>query len=91
MDSTTLSSKGQIVIPKALRDTQHWLPGTVFSVKAVAGTLMLKPLAATQPSRISDVAGCLKAPPSAKHRRARLTDEGALRRRALREDEASKA
>lgn len=91
MDSTTLSSKGQIVIPKALRETQHWLPGTVFTVQAVEGTLMLKPVAATQPSRISDVAGCLKAPPLAKQARPRLTEESALRRRALREDEASKA
>jgi AbrB family looped-hinge helix DNA binding protein len=28
MESVALSSKGQFVVPKSIRDRHHWLPGT---------------------------------------------------------------
>lgn len=32
VEPTRLSSKGQIILPKAVRDTHHWEPGADFSV-----------------------------------------------------------
>ncbi len=45
MSSTLLSSKGQVVIPKALRDARRWEPGTRFEVKETAAGLLLTPVA----------------------------------------------
>ncbi|MEO6407384.1 MAG: AbrB/MazE/SpoVT family DNA-binding domain-containing protein [Burkholderiaceae bacterium] len=44
MDTTTLSSRGQIVIPKALRESRRWAEGTTFIVETVPEGILLKPL-----------------------------------------------
>ena len=42
MESTRLSSKGQIVLPKGIRNARGWAPGTEFIVEeALAGTTRL--------------------------------------------------
>jgi AbrB family looped-hinge helix DNA binding protein len=61
MQTTRLSSKGQIILPKSVRDAQHWEPGTEFSVEAVGDGVLLRPLRAIAQSRLDDVAGCLRA------------------------------
>lgn len=48
MQTTLLSSKGQIVIPKALRDEKQWSAGTEFSVEATVDGLILH---AIQPAK----------------------------------------
>lgn len=93
MDNTTLSSKGQVIIPKSVRDELQWAPGTVFRVVARDGGVLLTPeplFAGTQPAQ---AAGCLKLAV----RRGKSTPEGAddhaidlaLRQRAADEDRAS--
>jgi AbrB family looped-hinge helix DNA binding protein len=62
MDTTRLSSKGQIILPKSLRDARHWASGTAFSVELVDDGVLLRPLKRAPPSRLADVAGCLRAP-----------------------------
>lgn len=44
MQTTVLSSKGQIIIPKAMRDTRHWRAGTRLAVLETAEGLLLKPV-----------------------------------------------
>lgn len=44
MHTASLSSKGQIVIPKALRNELNLLPGTRFELSVDAGRLVLEPL-----------------------------------------------
>ena len=39
METTRLSSKGQIILPKAVRDFHRWGPCTDFVVEDVAGCL----------------------------------------------------
>lgn len=58
METTTLSSRGQIVIPKVLRDSRHWHAGTSFSVEEVPQGILLKPVSTFEPSRLEDVMGC---------------------------------
>jgi AbrB family looped-hinge helix DNA binding protein len=51
MERTQLSSKGQVVIPKTIRDALNLEPGTEFTVKTVANTVVLEPK--TRRSKIS--------------------------------------
>ena len=43
MITTTLSGKGQIVIPKALRESRRWRPGTRFIVEEITSGILLRP------------------------------------------------
>jgi AbrB family looped-hinge helix DNA binding protein len=60
METTTLSSRGQVVIPKLLREARHWLPGTEFGVEDLPQGILLRPLRAFAPSRLEDVLGCVQ-------------------------------
>ena len=62
MDIITLSSKGQLVIPKAVRQSAHLAPGDVLSVRYVDGEIRLKPVAGVVPTSLAEVAGCLARP-----------------------------
>jgi AbrB family looped-hinge helix DNA binding protein len=62
MHSVTLSSKGQLVIPKPLRDRVNLSLGDTLSVRVVAGEIRLRPLTRVQPdaqNTLEVVAGCL--------------------------------
>ena len=59
METTTLSSKGQLVLPKRLRESRNWQPGTKFVIEEVDHALVLRPLKLFLPTRLEDVAGCL--------------------------------
>lgn len=45
METTQLSSKGQLVLPQRVRKLHGWTPGTVFEVKEVAEGVLLTPVA----------------------------------------------
>jgi AbrB family looped-hinge helix DNA binding protein len=60
MDKTKLSSKGQVIIPKAVRDAHGWKEGTEFTVEEIKGGLLLKAAPIFPPTTIEQVAGCLK-------------------------------
>lgn len=62
METITLSSKGQLVIPKAVRQSAKLAPGDVLSVNYVDGEIRLKPLARTATTSLDEVAGCLAKP-----------------------------
>ena len=44
MQTTTLSSKGQVIIPKALRLARRWGPGTQLEVQDTPEGLLLRPV-----------------------------------------------
>ncbi|MBN8509449.1 MAG: AbrB/MazE/SpoVT family DNA-binding domain-containing protein [Burkholderiales bacterium] len=69
MDTVTLSSKGQLVIPKAVRDCAQVAPGSKLSVRYVDGEIRLRPLAPAPAVTLDEVAGCLARPA-----RKRLSD-----------------
>jgi AbrB family looped-hinge helix DNA binding protein len=60
METTRLSSKGQIILPKAVRDSHHWEPGTDFVVEDTGDGVLLRPVKRGRVTRLEDVAGCLK-------------------------------
>ncbi len=58
--STTVSTKGQVILPKAIRDELQWDAGTRLTVEHTAEGVLLKPLTTIfAPTRPEDVFGCL--------------------------------
>ena len=58
--TTTISTKGQVILPKAIRDQLQWGAGTRLTVEHTADGVLLKPLAtAFASTRPEDVFGCL--------------------------------
>lgn len=56
--STRLSEKGQVVIPKAIRDANGWGPGIDLMVEAIEGGVVLRPRALTRARTAQDLLGC---------------------------------
>lgn len=53
--TTTLSTKGQVILPKAIRQRRRWLAGTRLEVEDTPDGVLLRPaalFAATQPSDV---------------------------------------
>ena len=59
METTTLSSKGQLVIPKQVRQQAKVTAGDAFVVRYQDGEIHLRPVARTSGTTVDDVAGCL--------------------------------
>lgn len=60
MLTTTVSTKGQVILPKTIRDRLHWDAGTRLAVEHTADGVLLRPLTAPfAPTRPEDVFGCL--------------------------------
>jgi AbrB family looped-hinge helix DNA binding protein len=57
VETTTLSTKGQLILPKTIRDAHGWSAGTRFVVEEAAGRVVLRPLTPAPPSRLEEVAG----------------------------------
>lgn len=58
--STTVSSKGQVVLPQAIRRKRHWGAGTRLIVEDTPEGVLLKPAPLFPPTRLEDVFGCAK-------------------------------
>lgn len=70
METVKLSTKGQIVIPKGVRDTHHLTAGTEFVVSFVNNEIHLKPLPLFASTTVADSAALL-----AKRGRKRLSEK----------------
>ena len=55
MDTTKLSSKGQVILPKHIRTAHKWWPGVEFSVEDTAEGVLLRPLKLFKPTQLEDV------------------------------------
>lgn len=62
MDTTKLSTKGQVIIPKDVRTAVRWRPGQELEVRLTKEGVLLKPRSPFPETRIEDVAGCLWRP-----------------------------
>lgn len=59
METTKVSTRGQVVIPKELRDAYHWTSGQQLDVVDTGDGVLLKARPARKAASWSDVAGCL--------------------------------
>lgn len=84
MEKTTLSTKGQIVLPKNIRTSHSWGPGTQFTVEANDEGILLRPVQRFPESDLDEVAGCLRS----KHKAKALSEmqEAILREVSRRHD-----
>ncbi len=60
MNTTKLSSKGQVIIPKPIRTDHHWESGQDLIVIDTGDGVLLKPRTPFDETIIDDVASCLK-------------------------------
>jgi AbrB family looped-hinge helix DNA binding protein len=70
MQTTRLSSKGQVIIPKAFRALHHWQVGHSFEVVSTPDGILLKPQNPFPITTLEEVAGCLQ-----KHQPTRSADD----------------
>lgn len=63
--TTTVSTKGQVILPKTIRQRRHWEPGTRLVVEDTPDGVLLKAAPVLAPTRPEDVAGMLayRGPP----------------------------
>ena len=57
--TTTVSTKGQVILPKAIRDHRQWSAGTELIVEDTPDGVLLKATPALAPTRPKDVFGSL--------------------------------
>jgi AbrB family looped-hinge helix DNA binding protein len=58
--TTTVSTKGQVILPKALREALDWTVGTRLAVEHTTDGVLLRPLTTVfAPTRPEDVFRCL--------------------------------
>ncbi|MGK9233054.1 AbrB/MazE/SpoVT family DNA-binding domain-containing protein [Inquilinus limosus] len=57
--TTIVSTKGQVILPKAIRDRRHWSAGTRLTVEDTPEGVVLKPAPLFAETSIGEVFGCL--------------------------------
>ena len=57
--STTLSTKGQVILPKPIRDQHRWDAGTRLTVESTDDGVLLKAASVFAPTQAKDVFGSL--------------------------------
>jgi len=60
METTKLSTKGQVILPNAIRSARAWTPGTEFAVEETRNGVLLRPIGNFPKTRLDDVAGSLR-------------------------------
>jgi len=59
MAKTRMSSKGQVVIPKQVREAKGWEAGQAFELVDEGEGVRLQPVPNFSPTTVDEVAGCL--------------------------------
>lgn len=82
--TTVLSTKGQVILPKAVREQHRWAPGTRLEIEDTAEGIILRPAPLFPPTTVAEVAGCLRydgPPKSLEEMDAAITAEAKRRAR----------
>jgi AbrB family looped-hinge helix DNA binding protein len=58
--TTTLSTKGQVILPKTIREQRHWAAGTRLIVEDTPEGVLLRPAPVFAATDIDAVFGCLR-------------------------------
>jgi AbrB family looped-hinge helix DNA binding protein len=57
---TRISTKGQVILPKAIRDSRKWTAGTELTVEETSDGVLLRATPLFAPTRFEEVAGMLR-------------------------------
>jgi AbrB family looped-hinge helix DNA binding protein len=57
---TKVSTKGQVILPKAVRDKRNWTAGTELTVEETPEGVLLKTAPVFASTKVEDVAGMLR-------------------------------
>jgi AbrB family looped-hinge helix DNA binding protein len=57
---TRLSTKGQVILPKAIRDKRRWKPGIELDIEERPEGVLLKPVERKKKYAIDDLVGIVK-------------------------------
>jgi AbrB family looped-hinge helix DNA binding protein len=57
--TTIISTKGQVILPKAIRDQRHWPAGMRLTVESTPDGVLLRPAAIFPPTSVEKVFGSL--------------------------------
>ena len=82
--TTIVATKGQVILPKAVRESRRWGAGTRLVVEDTPEGVLLRPALAFLPTRLDEVVGILPAPGPA--RTVEDMDTAVLREAARRHD-----
>lgn len=83
MSTTTLSTKGQVIIPKEIRERRGWGAGLALEVEEQGDAIVLRPISALPKTTVGDLLGCLpyKGRPKTLAEMEAGIEKGARRRR----------
>lgn len=59
METTRLSSKGQIIVPQSIREAYRWEPGMDFIVTELENAILLTPVKSFEKSTVQELLGCV--------------------------------
>lgn len=57
--TTVISTKGQVILPKAIRDLRHWIPGTRLTVEDTPEGVLLKAVPIFPETKLDSVFGSM--------------------------------
>src|SRR5438045_1320471 len=60
MAMTVLSTKGQVIIPKEIRERHGWRPGTVLEIVEHGDSIVIRAHEEVPRTTLDDVLGCLR-------------------------------
>lgn len=82
--TTVMSTKGQMILPKTVRDGRAWGPGTKLTVEDTPYGVLLNAAPLFEPTTIDQVFGCLKyeGPPKSLEEMDAAIDEAIRERHA---------
>jgi AbrB family looped-hinge helix DNA binding protein len=58
VETTKLSSKGQVILPVSIREAKQWRAGIEFAVENTADGVLLRPIKAVATTTLDEVIGC---------------------------------
>jgi AbrB family looped-hinge helix DNA binding protein len=58
METTKLSSKGQVILPAAIRSANQWAAGVEFEVENTGEGVLLRPIKSFAATTLGEVVGC---------------------------------
>ena len=59
METTKLSSKGQVILPVSIRLANQWHAGVEFAVENTADGVLLRPIKPVATTTLDEVIGCV--------------------------------